>query len=88
MTTDTLANLVSGGRHSKGITVLVSLCAALGAIFLIVLIGIIIDRMQRRRAGYTPIPNYHDKSNNINRVPPETLFGSLSNRNGNSAPHV
>jgi Cortical protein marker for cell polarity len=74
-----------------GITILVSLCAALGTIFLIVLIGMIVDRMQRRRSGYTKIPtNYTDKSSNISRVPPERLFGSLSQRpgNGNSAPHV
>ena len=81
----------AGARHSRGITVLVALCAALGTIFLIVFIGIIIHRIQRRRAGYTAIPNNHrDKSSNINRVPPETLFGSLAHRNGNGnpAPHV
>ncbi|ERF74467.1 hypothetical protein EPUS_03905 [Endocarpon pusillum Z07020] len=76
-----------GGRHSNGITVLVALCAALGTIFLVVLLGVIIDRIQRRRSGYTRIPaNHTDKSSNINRVPPETLFGSLSHRN--SPPHV
>jgi Cortical protein marker for cell polarity len=78
-----------GRRHSNGIAVLVSLLSALGTIFLVVLIGLIVERIQRRRAGYTAIPNnWADKSSNINRVPPETLFGSLSHKNGNSAPHV
>jgi Cortical protein marker for cell polarity len=86
-------NLTSeiGRRHSNGITVLVALCAALGTIFLVVLIGLIIHRIQRRRSGYSRVPNnYTDKTSNINRVPPETLFGSLTQRqeNGNSPPHV
>lgn len=88
-TLEFLAESNLGRRHSKGITVLVSLCAALGAIFIIVLIGIIINRIQRRRAGYSRVPNNHtDKSSNIIRVPPETLFSSLSQRTGNPAPHV
>ncbi|KIV81019.1 hypothetical protein PV11_08473 [Exophiala sideris] len=66
-------------RHSKGIAVLVALCAALGTIFLIILIGIILNRIQRRRAGYKTVPSvpYADKHSNINRVPPEALFGHM-----------
>jgi hypothetical protein len=66
--------------------VLVALCAALGTIFLIILVGIILDRIQRRRNGYNTIPSatYTDKQSNITRVPPEHLFGSLGQRNGNS----
>lgn len=76
----------AGHHHSKGIVVLVALCAALGTLFLVILVGIILDRIQRRRNGYNTIPNgaYTDKqSNNITRVPPEHLFGSLGQRNGN-----
>jgi hypothetical protein len=66
--------------------VLVALCAALGTLFLIVLVGIIIDRIQRRRNGYNSIPNttYTDKQPNITRVPPEHLFGGLGQKNSNS----
>ncbi|KIX05819.1 uncharacterized protein Z518_03791 [Rhinocladiella mackenziei CBS 650.93] len=65
--------------HSKGIVILVALCAALGTIFLIILIGIILNRIQRRRAGYKTVPNvpYADKHSNIHRVPPEALLGDL-----------
>ncbi|KAL9113360.1 MAG: hypothetical protein Q9227_002401 [Pyrenula ochraceoflavens] len=76
----------SGSRHSKGIVILVALCAALGCIFLIILAGIITDRVQRRRAGYSSIPNaYNDKHSNIGRVPPEHLFSQLGG-NGRSGP--
>jgi hypothetical protein len=69
-------------HHSRGITIVVALCAALGTIFLIILLGLILDRVQRRRAGYNTIPQvpYQDKHSNINRVPPERLFGSLGNK--------
>ena len=85
-----IINIASGRRHSVGITVLVALCAALGTLFLIILIGVIIDRTQRRRAGYAKVPQHTDKMSNINRVPPESLFGTLSQRNGNGnpAPHL
>ncbi|KIW15747.1 hypothetical protein PV08_05797 [Exophiala spinifera] len=77
-------NLKSSRRfgHSKGIAVLVALCAALGTIFLIILIGIILNRIQRRRAGYKTVPSvpYADKNSNIHRVPPEALFGSMGNK--------
>ncbi|RMD41656.1 hypothetical protein DV735_g3501, partial [Chaetothyriales sp. CBS 134920] len=74
-------------HHSVGIVVLVSLCAALGTIFLIILIGIILNRLQRRRAGYSAIASvpYADKPSNIARVPPERLFGNLGQGTG---PHV
>ncbi|ETN39914.1 uncharacterized protein HMPREF1541_06141 [Cyphellophora europaea CBS 101466] len=78
-----------GNRHSTGIVVLVALCAALGTIFLIVLLGLLLNRIQRKRAGYNAIPNvpYADKNSNLNRVPPETLFGTLGQRTG-AAPRV
>jgi len=80
-----MTNIYTGHHHSKGITVLVALCAALGTLFLIILVGIILDRIQRRRNGYNSIPNstYSDKQSNITRVPPEHLFGSLGQKNGN-----
>ncbi|KAJ9607105.1 hypothetical protein H2200_008177 [Cladophialophora chaetospira] len=77
-------NVLKGSKkgHSLGIVVLVALCAALGTIFLIILIGIILNRIQRRRAGYKTVPSvpYADKHSNIHRVPPEALLGSLGSK--------
>jgi hypothetical protein len=80
-----MTNIYTGHHHSKGITVLVALCAALGTLFLLLLVGIILDRIQRRRNGYNSSPNstYTDKQSNITRVPPEHLFGNLGQKNGN-----
>lgn len=68
--------------HSRGIAILVALCAALGTIFLIIVAGMILNRIQRKRAGYSTVPNvpYQDKNMNINRVPPERLFASMGQR--------
>lgn len=69
-------------RHSLGIAILVAFCAALGTIFVIILAGMILNRIQRKRAGYSTLPAvpYHDKNVNINRVPPERLFASMGQR--------
>lgn len=77
-------NLVPDGGHSTGIVILVALCAALGTIFLIILMGIILNRIQRRRAGYKTVPSvaYADKHSNIRRVPPEALLGNLGSKPG------
>lgn len=71
-------------RHSNGIAILVAFCAALGTIFLIILLGMLINRIQRRRAGYIPVPSvpYQDKNMNINRIPPQSLFGTVGNKHG------
>ncbi|KIY00380.1 uncharacterized protein Z520_04065 [Fonsecaea multimorphosa CBS 102226] len=74
----------SEGGHSLGIVILVALCAALGTIFLIILIGIILNYIQRKRAGYKSVPSvpYTDKHSNIHRVPPEALLGNLGSKPG------
>lgn len=61
-----------------GFVVLIALACALGATFLLVIIGIIIERYRRRQEGYTPAPTrYFDKTSNMGRIPPEQLFGRL-----------
>lgn len=61
-----------------GLVVLVALACALGAVFLLVVAGILIERYRRRREGYTPAPTtYFDKTSNMGRIPPEHLFGQL-----------
>ncbi|KIW07697.1 uncharacterized protein PV09_01635 [Verruconis gallopava] len=68
-----------------GFVVLIGLAISLGIIFLLVIAGIFAERYRRKRDGYVPAPQNmpQDKYNNINRVPPEHLFGSM---NPNSRP--
>ena len=61
-----------------GLVVLIALAIALGAIFLLVVAGILIERYRRKREGYSPAPTaYFDKTSNMGRIPPEHLFGRL-----------
>lgn len=61
-----------------GFVVLIALACALGAIFLLVVAGILIERYRRKHEGYTQAPsNYFDKTSNMGRIPPEHLFGQL-----------
>ena len=67
-----------------GFVVLIALACALGAVFLLVVAGILIERYRRKREGYNPAPTtYFDKTSNMGRIPPEHLFGRLGeNRQG------
>lgn len=68
----------SGGHKALGLVVLIALACALGAIFLLIVAGIFIERYRRKREGYVPAPTtYPDKTSNIGRIPPEYLFGRL-----------
>ena len=71
-----------GNHHSNGIVVLVSFCCALGCVFLIVIAGVILNKIQRRRQGYMTAPQAvgTDRPTNMQRVPPEYLFNTLSQR--------
>lgn len=61
-----------------GFVVLIALACALGAIFLLVVAGILTERYRRKHEGYTPAPtSYFDKTSNMGRIPPEHLFGRL-----------
>ncbi|WEW58854.1 hypothetical protein PRK78_004322 [Emydomyces testavorans] len=73
---------LTGARqpHSRGIVVLVSFCIALGCIFLIVFIGIILGRIRRRRQGYVRAPQGMDRKPDLRRLPPEYLLDSLRQR--------
>ncbi|KAK2765510.1 hypothetical protein FQN54_008364 [Arachnomyces sp. PD_36] len=77
-------NTLSGddGSHSRGIVILISFCLALACVFLIVLIGVILNRIQRRRQGYVRAPQTYgtDRQTSLRRVPPEHLFESLRQR--------
>lgn len=70
-----------------GFVVLISLACALGAVFLLVVIGILIERYRRKRDGYSPAPaTYFDKTSNMGRIRPEDLFGRLAQ--GRQTPQI
>ena len=75
----------SGGGHlALGFVVLIGLAIALGCIFFIVVAGIIMERVRRKREGYVPMSM--DKNGNLQRIPPESLLGGLGEKE--SAPKI
>lgn len=70
-------------HHSNGIVVLVAFCCALGCVFLIVAAGVIMNKIQRRRQGYSAAPQSFgtDRPSDMQRVPPEYLFNSIGQPN-------
>ncbi|KAH8180066.1 cortical protein marker for cell polarity domain-containing protein [Sarocladium implicatum] len=75
-------------RLALGFVVLIGLAVALGLMFLLVLAGIILDRLRKRREGYTPAPtSMYDRGSGLRRIPPRELLESLG-RGRPGAPHV
>ncbi|KAF2099762.1 hypothetical protein NA57DRAFT_65681 [Rhizodiscina lignyota] len=69
----------SGGGHlAVGFVVLIGLAISLVLIFLLVVAGIVAERVRRRREGYTRAPTqpFFDRGN-MSRVPPAELLQSL-----------
>lgn len=75
--------MAPANHHSNGIVVLISFCLALGCVFLIVIAGVILNKIQRRRQGYMRAPQGvgTDRPSNMRRLPPEYLFNSLRQPN-------
>ncbi|KAK2749248.1 hypothetical protein FQN57_006864 [Myotisia sp. PD_48] len=73
---------LAGGRNPRprGIVILISFCIALGLVFLLVLLGIILNRIRRHRQGYVAAPQGTDRKPDLTRVPPEYLLESLRHR--------
>lgn len=68
--------------------VLIGLAISLGLILLLVVCGILLDRLRKRREGYTPAPtSMYDRSSGIRRIPPRELLESLG-KGRPGAPHV
>jgi len=76
------ANFFTSGRNylALGFVVLIGLAISLGIIFLLVLLGLFVERYRRKRDGYVRAPQVipQDKFTNMSRVPPEHLFGSMN----------
>jgi len=67
-----------GGHLALGLVVLIGLAIALALIFLMVVAGILMERARRRREGYVPMQM--DKNGNLQRIPPESLLGRLTEK--------
>ncbi|KAN0122244.1 cellular morphogenesis protein [Hyaloscypha variabilis] len=68
----------SGHHLAKGFVVLIALGIALVLTFLLVVAGLIADRLRKRREGYSHVStDAFDRSGGMSRVPPEQLFSSL-----------
>lgn len=68
--------------------ILIGLAIALALILLLVLVGIILDRLRKRREGYTPAPtSMYDRGSGMQRIPPRELLRSLG-KGRSEAPQV
>ncbi|KAK3939146.1 cortical protein marker for cell polarity-domain-containing protein [Diplogelasinospora grovesii] len=68
--------------------VLIGLAISLALMFLIVLAGLFLDRLRKRREGYVPAPtSMYDRGSGIQRIPPHELLEGLGKGRA-GAPHV
>jgi hypothetical protein len=68
--------------------VLIGLAISLGLMLLLVVAGLLLDRLRKRREGYIPAPtSMYDRGSGIQRIPPTELLESLG-RGRPGAPHV
>ncbi|PHH61499.1 hypothetical protein CDD81_346 [Ophiocordyceps australis] len=68
--------------------VLIGLAIALGLILLVVLAGLVIDRLRKKREGYSRAPtSMYDRGSGIQRIPPRELLESLG-QSRSPAPHL
>ncbi|KAI1177537.1 cellular morphogenesis protein [Nemania sp. FL0916] len=80
----------SSSKHglALGFIVLISLAISLAIVFLIVLIGLALDRYRKKRDGYVPAPtSMIDRGSGMQRILPHEFLDSLS-RGRPGAPHV
>jgi hypothetical protein len=71
---------------SLGLVVFIGLVISLGIIFLLIVIGICIERARRRREGYIPLIARRDKDG-LQRIAPEDLISTFNRRTStNSRP--
>ncbi|KAF2186976.1 hypothetical protein K469DRAFT_570728 [Zopfia rhizophila CBS 207.26] len=76
-----------GAKHlALGFIVLIALAIALALTFLLVVAGILVEWYRKKSKGYERAPTtYPDRSINMDRVPPEHLFGTMA---GNRPPAI
>ncbi|KAH8602753.1 cortical protein marker for cell polarity-domain-containing protein [Bisporella sp. PMI_857] len=67
-----------GAGMKIGFIILIGLAIALGGVFLIVLGGLFIERLRKKRRGYIPVPtSTYDRGAAMTRLPPSQLFSSI-----------
>ncbi|RKF58068.1 Polarized growth protein rax2 [Golovinomyces cichoracearum] len=68
------------GNLARGFVVLISLAIALGLIMIILVAGLLVERLRKKEEGYSPAPtsNYERGIPIASRVPPEQLLESIS----------
>ncbi|UNI14633.1 hypothetical protein JDV02_001242 [Purpureocillium takamizusanense] len=77
-----------GGHMPLVFVVLIGLAIALGLVLLMVAAGILLDRLRKKREGYTPAPtSMYDRGSGIQRIPPRELLEQLG-KSRSAAPHV
>jgi hypothetical protein len=68
--------------------VLIGLAIALGLMLLLVVAGLILDRIRKKREGYIPAPtSMYDRGSGMLRIPPSELLESLG-KGRSGVPHV
>ncbi|KAL2258203.1 hypothetical protein VTK26DRAFT_8578 [Humicola hyalothermophila] len=79
-----------GKRMPLVFVVLIGLAIALGLMLLIVVAGLLLDRLRKRREGYVPAPtSMYDRGSGIQRIPPRELLEGLNRRGAvGGAPQV
>jgi Cortical protein marker for cell polarity len=89
LTPDHYTDINLGGNLALGFIVLIGLAIALALIFLIVVAGILAERIRRKREGYMPAPtNMFDKASQMSRLPPEQLFGTVGHGRSAAVPTI
>ena len=89
LTFESYAKLNIGGHLALGFIVLIGLAIALALIFLIVVAGILAERIRRKREGYMPAPtNMYDKASQMSRLPPEQLFSTVGQGRSAAVPTI
>ncbi|KAL7950721.1 cortical protein marker for cell polarity domain-containing protein [Trichoderma barbatum] len=80
----------SSAKHMPLVfVVLIGLAISLALIVILVVSGIILDRIRKKREGYTPAPtSMYDRGSGIQRIPPRELLEQLERTRPGEAPHV
>lgn len=81
-------DIKADGRMALGFIVLIGLGISLALIFLIVIVGMALDRLRKKREGYSPAPtSMYDRGGGMRKIPPHELLESLG-KGRPGAPHV
>ncbi|KAL2024172.1 hypothetical protein VTK56DRAFT_9328 [Thermocarpiscus australiensis] len=78
-----------GGHMPLVFVVLIGLAISLGLMLLIVVAGLFLDRLRKKREGYVPAPtSMYDRGSGIQRIPPHELLESLGKGRPGGPPQV